>query len=78
MNRRLEVYEYTPTRIKQSVVGSGRAEKEQVQHMVQVILKLTEKPVADAADALAVALSHAHTGATQGYMANLSRGGRVL
>ncbi len=64
VSRQLEVFEYTPTRIKQSVVGTGRAEKEQVQHMVQLILKLTEKPVADAADALAVALSHAHTGST--------------
>ncbi|MEN8166766.1 MAG: crossover junction endodeoxyribonuclease RuvC [Pseudomonadota bacterium] len=64
VSRRLEVVEYTPTRIKQAVVGTGRAEKEQVQHMVQLILGLPERPVADAADALAVALSHAHTGST--------------
>ena len=74
VSRRLEVFEYTPTRIKQAVVGSGRAEKEQVQHMVHLILKLTERPAADAADALAVALSHAHTGSTLAHMATRQRG----
>jgi crossover junction endodeoxyribonuclease RuvC len=57
----LSVAEYTPTRIKQAVVGNGRADKAQIQHMVQMILGLRQKPQADAADALAVALSHAHT-----------------
>lgn len=75
MNLNVEVFEYTPTRIKQSVVGSGRAGKEQVQHMVQVILKLADKPVSDAADALAVALSHAHTGTTLNRIAKLTSGG---
>jgi crossover junction endodeoxyribonuclease RuvC len=60
----LEVVEYTPTRIKQSVVGTGRADKGQVQHMVKMILKLSGTLQADAADALAVALSHAHTHTT--------------
>jgi crossover junction endodeoxyribonuclease RuvC len=60
----LEVAEYTPTRIKQSVVGSGRADKTQVQHMVKMILNLSGKLQADAADALAVALSHAHSHTT--------------
>ncbi len=60
----LEVAEYTPTRIKQSVVGSGRADKSQVQHMVRMMLNLSGPVQADAADALAVALSHAHTHAT--------------
>lgn len=60
----LEVAEYTPTRIKQSVVGTGRADKSQVQHMVKMILNLSGSLQADAADALAVALSHAHTQAT--------------
>lgn len=64
VSRQLDVFEYTPTQIKQSVVGSGRAAKEQVQHMVQLILRLEERPVTDAADALAVALSHAHTHST--------------
>jgi crossover junction endodeoxyribonuclease RuvC len=62
VSRQLEVVEYTPTQIKQAVVGVGRAQKEQVQHMVQLILSLTQRPAADAADALAVALSHAHAG----------------
>ncbi|MEN8180691.1 MAG: crossover junction endodeoxyribonuclease RuvC [Pseudomonadota bacterium] len=76
VSRQLDVFEYTPTRIKQSVVGTGRAEKAQVQHMVQLILKLTEKPVSDAADALAVALSHAHTGSTLGHLSAQKAGGR--
>ncbi|MGD8911878.1 MAG: crossover junction endodeoxyribonuclease RuvC [Candidatus Thiodiazotropha sp.] len=60
----LSVAEYTPTRIKQALVGTGRADKTQVQHMVKMILGLQQKPQADAADALAVALSHAHTHTT--------------
>jgi len=60
----LAVAEYTPTRIKQSVVGTGRADKAQIQHMVKMILQLSEVPPTDAADALAVALSHAHSHTT--------------
>jgi crossover junction endodeoxyribonuclease RuvC len=59
--RGIPVFEYSPTRIKQSVVGTGRAEKTQVQHMVRALLSLPAAPQADAADALAVALCHAHT-----------------
>ncbi len=54
------VYEYSPLEIKKAVVGYGRAEKSQVQTMVKAILQLREKPTADAADALAVAICHAH------------------
>jgi len=54
------VSEYAPARIKQAVVGHGRAEKSQVQHMVRVMLKLEKIPAADAADGLACALCHAH------------------
>ena len=61
MNNALPVDEYSPTEIKQSVVGKGNAAKEQVQHMVQVLLKLSSSPQADAADALAVAVCHANT-----------------
>ncbi|MCB1879231.1 MAG: crossover junction endodeoxyribonuclease RuvC [Chromatiaceae bacterium] len=57
----LPVCEYTPRMIKQSVVGTGSADKEQVQHMVQRLLGLQERPAADQADALAVAISHAHS-----------------
>jgi crossover junction endodeoxyribonuclease RuvC len=61
----LPVFEYTPLQVKQSVVGYGRAEKNQVQQMVKVLLGLTSIPRPDdAADALAIALCHAHSGAT--------------
>ena len=56
----LPIYEYSPLEVKSSVVGYGRAEKSQVQLMVQTLLRLKEKPPEDAADALAVALCHAH------------------
>jgi len=56
----LPVGEYSPRSIKQAVVGSGKADKNQVQHMVRVLLNLAEAPQADAADALAVALCHGH------------------
>jgi crossover junction endodeoxyribonuclease RuvC len=52
------VHEYSPAEIKQSVVGKGNAAKEQVQHMVRVLLNLPGNPQADAADALAAALCH--------------------
>ncbi len=54
----VEVFEYAPRAIKQAVVGSGAATKEQVQHMVVSILKLASAPAPDAADALAAALCH--------------------
>ena len=57
----LDVYEYSARQVKQSVVGTGAAAKEQVQHMVRSLLKLPANPQADAADALAVALCHGHT-----------------
>ncbi len=55
------VYEYTPLQVKQSVAGYGRADKNQVQQMVKIILKLDKiiKPD-DAADAVAIAISHAY------------------
>lgn len=57
----IPVYEYTPLEVKQAVVGYGRAEKEQIQHMVKNILRLGQIPEpADAADALAVAICHVH------------------
>lgn len=62
--RGLEVAEYAPSEIKQAVVGTGGADKAQVQHMVGVLLNLNQSLQADAADALAVALTHAHTRAT--------------
>ena len=61
VNMNLSVAEYTARQIKQSVVGYGAAEKEQVQMMVMRLLSLTVQPQADAADALACAICHAHT-----------------
>ncbi|MED5376876.1 MAG: crossover junction endodeoxyribonuclease RuvC [Acidobacteriota bacterium] len=53
--------EYTPSEIKSAVVGSGRAEKQQVQRMIKLLLELDDIPTPhDAADALAVAICHAH------------------
>ena len=57
----LPVFEYTPNQIKQSTVGKGHAAKQQVQHMVKVLLCLHEIPETDAADALAIALCHAYS-----------------
>lgn len=64
VHQQLPVAEYTARQVKQSVVGSGAADKTQVQHMVTHLLQLNGVPQADAADALAVALCHAHTNQT--------------
>ncbi len=57
----IQPHEYTPTEIKQAVVGYGRADKPQVQQMVRMLLQLDHVPQPDdAADALAVAICHAH------------------
>lgn len=60
VNNQLPVFEYAALQVKQSVVGTGVAEKKQVQHMVCSILKLLSHPQADAADALAIAITHCH------------------
>lgn len=60
VNAGLDVFEYSPRQIKQALVGRGGAEKHQVAQMVTRLLSLTETPQADAADALAVAICHAH------------------
>ena len=57
----IPLFEYSPTRVKQSITGRGRAEKYQIQEMVRILLKLREVPQEDAADALAVAITHAFT-----------------
>lgn len=71
----LPVGEYTALQVKQAVVGNGHADKEQVQLMVQRLLKLSGTPSPDAADALACAICHAHGG--QGLGALATRGFRV-
>ena len=57
----IEVIEYAPTAVKQSVTGNGRAAKEQVQFMVKKLLGLKEVPAPDASDAIAIALCHIHS-----------------
>ena len=56
----LPVYEYEPRRMKKAVCGNGLAEKEQIQRMVKTLLGLSELPQNDAADALGLAICHAH------------------
>ena len=56
--RGLPIYEYAPKRIKQATVGRGGADKSQVAFMIRVLLGLTETPGPDAADALAIGLTH--------------------
>ncbi|MDO3722457.1 crossover junction endodeoxyribonuclease RuvC [Marinobacter sp. chi1] len=79
-NSGLPVHEYSARQVKQAVVGKGGADKSQVQHMVQALLGLSRKPQADAADALAIALCHAHMSAGILRVAGgegRARGGRV-
>ena len=70
----LEVAEYSPLTIKSSVVGYGRAEKQQVQHMVTRLLELAQPPEpTDASDALAIAICHLHTAGTLNRQRALAR-----
>ena len=57
----LPVYEYEPRRMKKAICGNGLAEKEQIQRMVKTLLALPELPQNDAADALGLAICHAHS-----------------
>ena len=62
----ISIYEYTPLQVKQAVVGYGRAEKKQIIEMTKMILGLKETPKPDdTADALAIAVCHAHTGGSR-------------
>lgn len=56
----LKLFEYSPNEIKQAITGRGHAEKQQIQHMVKLLLGLAKAPASDAADALAVAICHGH------------------
>ena len=56
----ISVAEYAPNVVKKSVVGSGHAEKDQVKHMVKVLLPRAQMNTADSTDALAIAICHAH------------------
>jgi len=57
----IPLFEYSANQVKQACVGKGHATKEQVQHMIKILLCLEKKPLADAADALAIALCHANS-----------------
>lgn len=75
----MEMYEYTANQVKQATVGKGHAAKQQVQHMVKILLCLDDIPQADAADALAIALCHGHSREGLLHMAGVKgiRGGRL-
>lgn len=77
VNQELPVFEYAARQVKQTVVGIGSAEKA-VQHMVRTLLKLPANPQADAADALAIAITHCHVSQNAMQMSesrlNLARG----
>ena len=72
VSRDLPVMEYTALQVKQAVVGYGKADKIQVQHMVKRLLQLEGDPQADAADALACAIAHANSGAAGTALSALS------
>ncbi len=79
--RNLSVAEYTALQVKQSVVGNGHAQKDQVQEMVKRLLKLPANPSPDSADALACAICHAHGGQGLGKLATAGfrvRNGRLI
>jgi crossover junction endodeoxyribonuclease RuvC len=81
VSRGLPVAEYTALQVKQAVVGNGHAAKEQVQEMVRRLLTLPGDPSADAADALACAICHAHGGLGLGMLATAGyrmRHGRLV
>ena len=73
--RKIDVFEYTPIQVKLAVVGYGHAEKKQVMEMTRQLLKLKEVPKPDdTADALAIAICHAHSFNSQSY--NILNGGK--
>ncbi len=71
INAGVAVFEYPPRSVKQAIVGTGGAEKSQVAHMVRILLNLREQLLPDQADALAVALCHAHESAVRSRLAGI-------
>ena len=69
----LPVAEYAPNQVKKTVVGTGHAEKEQIHHMVKVLLPRAQPQSPDAADALAIAICHAHHRGAQSLAKRLAR-----
>ena len=76
VNRNLAVSEYTALQMKQAVAGHGRAAKAQVQEMVKRLLQLPGLPGSDAADALGIAITHAHVGASMARLGQATALGR--
>ena len=74
VNAGLDVGEYSARSVKQAVVGTGAADKKQVQMMITQLLKLPQSPSEDAADALAVAICHAHSKHTQEALGHAAKG----
>ena len=75
-NCNIPVFEYTPLQVKQSVTGYGRAEKKQIMEMTRIILGLDKVPKPDdTADALALAVCHAHSCGSQ--LGSIIKGGRI-
>jgi len=68
LNAGLPIAEYSPLAVKQALVGYGRAQKEQVQEMVRLLLRLESLPESDTADALAVAVCHLHSSQGKGLL----------
>ncbi|HTR00825.1 MAG TPA: crossover junction endodeoxyribonuclease RuvC [Candidatus Acidoferrum sp.] len=79
-NQKLPVHEYAARKVKLALVGTGVADKAQMQHMITSLLKLSALPKEDAADALSVAVCHAHTQRTLIRLAGVRSGrrGRLL
>ncbi|CAN5878445.1 crossover junction endodeoxyribonuclease RuvC [soil metagenome] len=69
----LAVFEYPPARVKLTVTGAGRADKSQVAHMIRIMLGLAASPPSDAADALAIAVTHLQGRALPGTRTPISR-----
>ena len=81
VNQGIPVFEYEARKVKQAVVGNGAASKDQVQNMVKTLLELPSDPQQDAADALAIALTHINTQFTLARMDGHShtfRRGRIV
>ncbi|MES2603532.1 MAG: crossover junction endodeoxyribonuclease RuvC [Pseudomonadota bacterium] len=79
-SHKLEIHEYAARKVKQALVGTGVADKNQMQQMIRRVLKLSVVPKEDAADALCVAVCHAHTQRTLIRLAGVRSGrrGRLL
>ncbi len=71
VHAKLEIYEYSAKAVKQSTVGYGAATKEQIQHMMLRLLNIRKVLQEDEADALAVAICHAHTGLSSQYLKSI-------